>query len=523
MEKKFIMESIKKDIEELLEIKTKLRGNLNKLNIKQNNINNVTADEISLILDSALSQGNVDINQIPVRSPRPLIGWMITIIKRAIRKSTFWLYQPLFLKLTAFNTTIINTLKKLLIHIEDLNSQLNTQLQQIKTEQACESKLDIIEQKLSSIISIFEKNNDDIKNNEAEIYALNEKLNSLDEKRKDEIENCLAQICILNEKFDDLKNILEKEIRIHKVHIETLGERVTGNGIKIEDYNSSAKNDKQEIITLINNLKQLIENYRIETVYLRAKLAVALQQIMCERQSIDKSEDSASIHENYDKLIKEIGMDWIYHTFEHYFRGSENLIKERQKSYLQDIEGAYQQCGGFVLDIGSGRGEFLELCREHGIPAKGADLNEVMVEHCREKGLDVICADGISYLQNIPDETLCAITAFQVVEHLTPKQLLSLVQTAIVKLKAGGLIILETVNTDSLYSLKNFYLDLTHTKPIPSSTLRFLLEVVGFKNVKVVFSSPVSEDMKLSGDDENANKLNELLFGAQDYAVKGWK
>jgi O-antigen chain-terminating methyltransferase len=140
-----------------------------------------------------------------------------------------------------------------------------------------------------------------------------------------------------------------------------------------------------------------------------------------------------------------------------------------------------------------------------------------------QKGLQVEKADGLSLLNSISDESLCALTAFQVVEHLTPDQIWQFVQTALIKLKPGGVIILETVNPDSLFALKNFYLDLSHQKPVASPTLQFLLEAAGFKEVKVKFSSSVPEEIQLKGHDEATNKINDLLFGYQDYAVLGWR
>jgi O-antigen chain-terminating methyltransferase len=172
--------------------------------------------------------------------------------------------------------------------------------------------------------------------------------------------------------------------------------------------------------------------------------------------------------------------------------------------------------------VGSGRGEFLELCREANIPAKGVDLNELMINRCREKGLSVERADGLEHLKSIPDESLCALTAFQVIEHLSPEQIRQLIQAALIKLKPGGVIILETVNPDYLFAFKYFSIDLTHQRPIHSLTLQFLLEAAGFRNLEVRLSGLVEDEIKIM--QEGDSKENSLLVhGYLDYAVVGWR
>ena len=71
-----------------------------------------------------------------------------------------------------------------------------------------------------------------------------------------------------------------------------------------------------------------------------------------------------------------------YVGFEDQFRGSREAIRARFESYLPLFEGRSD-----VLDVGCGRGEFLELMRERGVGARGIDVNGAMVEVCRGKGL----------------------------------------------------------------------------------------------------------------------------------------
>ena len=221
-----------------------------------------------------------------------------------------------------------------------------------------------------------------------------------------------------------------------------------------------------------------------------------------------------------------------YFGFEERFRGSEEDIKERQSVYVEffkDVEP--------VLDIGCGRGEFLELASEAGIKAKGVDLDLDMVLYCQEKGLDVAREDAFAYLESVPDASLGGIFAAQVVEHLEPTRIIELVSLCHRKLQLDGVLIFETPNPICLTVFaRSFYMDLSHIRPIHPEAMKFLCESAGFKDLQVKFSSPVESSMRippLSGVVANAQattefnqgieRLNELLYGFQDYAVIGKK
>ena len=114
-----------------------------------------------------------------------------------------------------------------------------------------------------------------------------------------------------------------------------------------------------------------------------------------------------------------------YVAFEDVFRLSEDVIRERQRAYLPLVEDRTP-----VLDAGCGRGEFLELLRDAGIPARGVDLDPGMVERARAKGLEVELGDAVGHLESLPDESLGTIFAAQVVEHLPVERLLAFLGSA---------------------------------------------------------------------------------------------
>lgn len=232
-----------------------------------------------------------------------------------------------------------------------------------------------------------------------------------------------------------------------------------------------------------------------------------------------------------DQLVAEDkanNYDFDYFLFEQRFRGSREDIKERQEIYIPYFAGKSD-----VLDFGCGRGEFIELLLENGVTTQGIDLNPDMVAYCQDRGLPVIEADGITYLHSQEDNSLGGLFAAQVIEHLKPYQMIGLIRLAYKKLQPNACILLETINVQALYGYLNyFYMDLSHERPVHPETLKFILEAEGFSNIQILYSSPV-EDMAIPplhiNNEENSefnryiDKLNNFLYGPQDYAVIAYK
>jgi O-antigen chain-terminating methyltransferase len=217
-------------------------------------------------------------------------------------------------------------------------------------------------------------------------------------------------------------------------------------------------------------------------------------------------------------------LDAFYIAFEDRFRGSREDISNRLKVYLPLIEEAKVGTQNSpILDVGCGRGEWLKLLQESGYVARGIDINRVMVDECQARGLDAIKADVIAHLRSIEDSSLGTVTGFHIIEHLPFPLLFELLNETKRVLKPGGLAIFETPNPQNiLVSSNNFYIDPTHLNPLPSTLVEFLVEHIGLQSVKILNLNSYDESYQISGS-EVAERFNSYFYGAQDYAVIGYK
>jgi len=238
---------------------------------------------------------------------------------------------------------------------------------------------------------------------------------------------------------------------------------------------------------------------------------------------------SAEIKEELAQYLREIE-DHKYLQFENQFRGDSAEIKNRQAGYLP----FFQQCRN-VLDMGCGRGEFLELLRENQIGGYGIDTNGEMVAYCTQRGFKAETADALTHLSSLADNSLDGIFSAQVIEHLDPGSLVRLIKLCYDKLKPDAFIVLETINVSSVLPFVFFFVDLSHKTPLHPQTAEFLMKASGFTDVQIRYTSPVPDSAKLLTFqepvedptlrsylqlmNENMEKLNTLLFGYRDYAV----
>lgn len=213
--------------------------------------------------------------------------------------------------------------------------------------------------------------------------------------------------------------------------------------------------------------------------------------------------------------------DDFYLHFENEYRGSRELIKKRLQVYLPFLEpftSLYEDRK--VIDLGCGRGEWLETVNAAGFSSFGVDLDDKMLAAARERGFSVKNEDALLALKNQPDESCVVVSAFHLVEHIPFPVLQSLVSEALRVLKPGGLIILETPNPENIViSTNNFYLDPSHSKPIPSLLLSFIVDHSGFARSKVL---RLQDSVDLGAKQDIS--LHDVLSGVSpDYSIVGQK
>ena len=346
----------------------------------------------------------------------------------------------------------------------------------------------------------------------SEIQAVSQNVQELEGKVNSEIQAVSQNVQELEGKVNNEIQTVSQNVQELEGKVNTEIQAVSQNVQELENKTGTVVDEK--VMNVFETINTNLEN--------KAWLANLLDDTIQNRLEFIPSTD-----------VNEV---MNYFLFEEKYRGSTEDIKQRQSIFLE----YFKNCQT-VLDIGCGRGEFLSLMKENSIGARGIDLNEDMVLYCQKNGIDASQGNALTYLQSLENKSLDGVFSGQVVEHLQPDELISLVKMCYDKMKFGTYFVAETVNPTCLSVFANsFYMDLSHVKPIHPATIKFLMESVGFRDVEFKFFSPFPDEAKLSkfeADEgmndisrkqvdlmnNNIDKLNGLLYGYQDYAVIGKK
>ena len=216
-------------------------------------------------------------------------------------------------------------------------------------------------------------------------------------------------------------------------------------------------------------------------------------------------------------------LDPLYSSLEDEWRGTREEIRERLRGYLPLLEEVKARSPHMtVLDLGCGRGEWLELLRNEGYSARGVDWNRLLVEDCLSRQLPVEQGEALEHLGRVPDASVSVVTAFRLVEQLPFRKLVRLLDEVTRVLRTGGVAILETPNPDNLLvATRHFYRDPARCRPIPSDTLRFLVESRGLSQARVLPLDPYDACHHVPGEGALAQRFNDYFYGPREYAVVG--
>ncbi|GEM_PF-2454114 len=317
--------------------------------------------------------------------------------------------------------------------------------------------------------------------------------------------------------------------------IETIAAQQVAGAERMESITALQAAGAEQIETITAH--QVARSEQIETLAAQQHASAEQREALSERLASVSSEARRSVAERDERLERLERRtlpprDLDHYDFNESFRGSREDIRARLETYVQHFEGLSQ-----VLDLGCGRGEFLELCCTNGIGAIGLDADPDMVGHARLNGLEIVEADLFDYLQELPDRDLDGIFSAQLIEHLSARELTELLDLASRKLRRGAPIVLETINPTTWSAMRWFHLDPTHVTPVPPAMLSYLLDQAGFEVVETVYGPVPPEEERLALPDpelkgrsksdqeirallhRNWSRVNEALFGAQDYAI----
>ncbi|KHL92661.1 hypothetical protein QW71_27945 [Paenibacillus sp. IHB B 3415] len=237
--------------------------------------------------------------------------------------------------------------------------------------------------------------------------------------------------------------------------------------------------DQSRLIAQLANKVSTLEN---ETVHLKSEV----EQLKIE------GENNNVVQEQYNKFIDEFNSkykleDFQYSDFAKQFSASGDEVKGILKQYLRFFKPT-----DTIIDIGCGKGFFLELLTENNLKGIGIDTDPQLIEECKSKNLEAYVCEGSQYLSKQNDMSIDAVFFAHVIEHLTVPQKISFFRLCHQKLKKGGVLVIETPNTTSGYVLNNlYYLDPTHERPLLPEALKHLAKMTGFNVINSYLSGEI--------------------------------
>lgn len=292
-------------------------------------------------------------------------------------------------------------------------------------------------------------------------------------------------------------------------YLEQLAQEITNTNTLLTETTKQLSDTQDKLKILVKSRDRLQQQFML------------LERNLGTKNKNTKTTEKSSASSKDDLFANDHLLDVFYTNFEDRFRGSEKMIAERLEEYLPDFKNAKVNFKKYpVLDIGTGRGEFLQLLKDNKINAQGLDINIDMVERSKKKGLKAVQGDALEYLQSSNSQSFGAITGFHIVEHIPFNILLRLFTAAHQALAEDGFVLFETPNPENIIvGSCAFYMDPSHLHPIPPDLLAFALETSGFRNVEIRRIHPVTEYDKGNLPDEFINRF----YGPRDYVVLGYK
>ena len=278
---------------------------------------------------------------------------------------------------------------------------------------------------------------------------------------------------------------------------------------------------------LDRKLEQLSERQTYDAVFVKGELSEQqslLHQVLGTDRPARTPTGKRAATDDVTEKKRERALDSFYLSFENRFRGSRAEIKKRVKFYLPFLASAQGgKKGRPILDLGCGRGEWLELLKENKLGARGVDMNSAMIAQCKELHLDVIHRDALDYMRSLRASSHGGVSGFHIIEHLPFETLMDFFREARRILKPGGVAIFESPNCKNLVvGAANFNIDPTHRNPVFPETAEFMLQSHGFERIQIEYLSPVA-DVQFDTSTRELAIVKDMLYGPQDFGIIAYK
>lgn len=333
-------------------------------------------------------------------------------------------------------------------------------------------------------------------------------VNQLQESVRAELQQHAQQLA----RLDPLAN----EVAQHQAQLDSLAFTVRQTlPQRIEDGEEQLRQTAVRLAGLSDDLTDRFKN--LSQLLLQAREELAQQSVASDELRRELKNANVLTDRMTMPGAERRSWDKLYAAFEEEFRGPVAEVEERLRFYLPFVRDLSREAT--ILDLGSGRGDWLALLTQEGFQPRGVETNEVLADDCRKRGLNVETIDMMVCLRTLVANSVDVITVFHLIEHVGIDDLLHLLDQARRTLKPGGLLMLETPSPENIpVGACNFYADPTHNKPIYPHTLMFILRNLGFADCRLEFLHPV-ENSPFVGDSPGFPQLNQWFFGPRDFSV----
>ncbi|TVP61799.1 MAG: methyltransferase domain-containing protein [Nodularia sp. (in: Bacteria)] len=404
--------------------------------------------------------------------------------------------------------------RQLIAQITSLKTQMDEHLGAVDIHfQRMDERIQQMDERLGAVDIHFQRMDERIQQMDERLGAVDIHFQRMDE-RIQQMDERLGAVDIHFQRMDERIQQMDERLGAVDIHFQRMDERI--------------QQMDERLDVADNSIQQLDERHLRDDSYLKNDLIQQKRLIALFLEQAQKRLSQPFNKQQLQSFVNEKPhfLDAFYVAFEDKFRGKREDIYHRLKIYLPLIKSSQAGIPEFpILDVGCGRGEWLELLREAGYTARGIDINRVMLAQCKSRGLEVTEADVITYLQALPDASLSAITGFHIIEHLSFETLVQLFDEIVRVLKSKGLVIFETPNTRNiLVGSGDFYRDPTHINPIHPDTISFLAESRGLINSQSYFFEEHESKLHLvSSSKIKFNDLNDYVQVSRDMVLIAYK